>query len=61
MNRFRQLKTKLEKRKMQGRLIRIKHDLNRFKKPRMKVDMIQTILNQVMASQKVYMIRFRHN
>ena len=35
------------------RLIRIWHFLNRFKYPRMKIDMIQTLMNRFNQSQKV--------
>jgi len=34
-------------------------DLNRFKKPRMKIETIQTILNRFKASQKDFMIWFK--
>jgi len=55
LNRFRPLKTKLEKRRILWRLICIDS-----KSPKMKVDTIQNILIRFKESQKVFMIRFTH-
>ena len=50
MNRFRQLNDKLDE---QWSLFRIKHKLNRFKSPQMKIDTIQTLMNRFNQSQSV--------
>jgi len=50
LNRFRQLNDKPDE---QWRLIRIRHKLNRFKSPQMKIDTIQTLMNRFNQSQRV--------
>jgi len=50
MNRFRELNDKPDE---QWKWIRIRHKLNRFKSPLMKIDTIQTLMNQVNQSHRV--------
>jgi len=50
VNRFKQLNDKPDE---QWRLIRIRHKLNRFKSPQMKIDTIQTLMNRFNQSQRV--------
>jgi len=50
VNRFRQLNDKSDK---QWSLICIRHKLNRFKSPQVKIDTIQTLMNRFNQSQRV--------
>jgi len=50
LNRFKQLNDKPNE---QWRLKRIRHKLNRFKSPQMKIDTIQTLMNRFKQSQRV--------
>ena len=55
-NRFRPYKTKQEKTKMWWRMMGVKQELNRFKIPRMRFDILISIMNRFRLSQRVWWV-----